>query len=279
MAKTRSNVRHLTAATTGVTRSFGADVKRVRLARGLTQKQLGTASGYSESYVSKVESGLKVPSARFAKGCDLAFGTGDLFAENLRKLLHGERVPEWFAPYIDLEARADRIMDFSPVFPMGMLQTEDYARAVFASGALAAKGEDTSRSLAARMERRALLDREDAPRLWVVITESCLRAPVAPSAVMRKQLDHLAEMSDHPRVTLQVMPYAAGPTPATVPFTLLRNDGDWTVYSEFPFGGRAYEDPEYVAECMDMYDLIRARALSPEDSAPRVREISREVYQ
>ncbi|WP_425329702.1 Scr1 family TA system antitoxin-like transcriptional regulator [Streptomyces cacaoi] len=76
------------------------------------------------------------------------------------------------------------------------------------------------------------------------------------------------------------VPYAAGPTPSAVPYTLLRTDGGrWTVHSEFPFGGRAYDTPEYVSECMDMYDLLKARALSPDDSVSYVREISREVYQ
>ncbi|WP_431981262.1 helix-turn-helix domain-containing protein [Streptomyces qinglanensis] len=261
-----------------VARKFGEDIKQVRLARKLTQKQLGNGTGYSEGYVSRAEAGIRLPSERFAAGCDKVFGTGSLFAEQLRRLLQGDRVPEWFVPYTDLEARADRILDYSPAFPIGILQTPEYAEAVFRTGPLAARGEDISPPLAARVARRKLLDKEDAPLLWVVITESCLRTPVGPASVMRGQLEHLAEMADHPRVTIQVLPHRAGATPSTVPFTLLRAESKWSAYCEFPHDGRTYEGDQVVAECIDLYDLIRARALSPEESVPYIQEIS-EVYQ
>ncbi|WP_019357620.1 helix-turn-helix domain-containing protein [Streptomyces sp. AA1529] len=255
------------------TQGFGADVKRVRLARRLTQKQLGNATGYSEGYVSRVEAGKKSPSEKFAAGCDLAFGTGDLFSEQLRRILYGERVPEWFAPYVELEAKADRILDYSPVFPMGILQTEAYARAVFRAGPLAAKGEDTTPSLAARLDRKALLDRPTPPLLWVVLTESCLRTRVGGPALMQEQLGYLARLAQHPRVTLQVLPYRAGAYPCTTPFTLLRSGG-WCAYSEFPVGGRSYDAQDFVTECMDLFDLIRARALGPDESVSFIQEIS-----
>ncbi|MGI5347639.1 helix-turn-helix domain-containing protein [Streptomyces sp. CA-250714] len=261
-----------------VARRLGEDIKQVRLARKLTQKQLGHGTGYSEGYVSRVEAGIRLPSERFAAGCDKVFGTGSLFAEQLRRLLHGDRIPEWFAPYIDLEERADRILDFSPIFPMGMLQTPEYAEAVYRAGAMAARGEDFGPALAARITRRKLLEKKDAPLLWVVFTESCLRTPVGPASVMRGQLEHLADVSEHPRVTIQVLPYKAGASPCPSPYTMLRADTKWSVYTEFPYGGRAYDDEQFAAACMDMYDLLRARALSPEESVRYIREIS-EVYQ
>ncbi|MFF8281453.1 helix-turn-helix transcriptional regulator [Streptomyces albus] len=261
-----------------VARRLGEDIKQVRLARKLTQKQLGHGTGYSEGYVSRVEAGIRLPSERFAAGCDKVFGTGTLFAEQLRRLLHGDRIPEWFASYIDLEERADRVLDFSPIFPMGMLQTPEYAEAVYRAGSMAAHGEDFNPALAARINRRKLLEREGAPLLWVVFTEACLRTPVGPASMMRGQLKHLEEVSQHPRVTIQVLPYKAGASPCPSPYTLLRADMKWSVYTEFPHGGRAYDDERFAEACMDMYDLLRARALSPEESVSYIREIA-EVYQ
>jgi hypothetical protein len=213
---------------------------------------------------------------KFAEACDLTFGTGGLFAESLRRVLSGERVPEWFAPYIALEARADKILDFSPMFPMGMLQTEAYARAVLQAGRLTAQGEDVDSVLAARLDRRALLDGRDALKLWVVLTEGCLRTPVGPPDVMREQLDHLTDLAQHPCVTIQVLPFSAGASPCTCPYTMLRSEGSWLAYTEFPHGGRSYDDDHFVAECMELYDLIRARALGPESSVTFVQNISKE---
>ena len=260
-------------------RRFGADIKQVRVARRWTQKQLAEYTGYSETYVSRVEAGHWLSSEEFARACDLVFGTGHLFADQLERLIKGDKIPEWFAPYVELEARADRILDFSPVFPMGVLQTAAYAEAVYRAGVLAAKGEDIGPSLAARMKRRGLLDKEGAPLLWVVLTEGCLRTPVGPPAVMRDQLAYIADLADHPRVTIQVLPYKVGATPCPTPYTLLHSESKWSAYAEFPYGGRAYDDEEFVMQCTDLYDLLRARALSPGESVSYVREISSEVYQ
>ena len=275
MARTQSNGDDLRGSP--VARRFGEDVKQVRLARKLKQLQLGKGTGYSEGYVSRVESGSWVPSEKFAAGCDRVFGTGHLFAERLRGLIEGDRVPEWFAPYVELEACADKIMDFSPVFPMGILQTAEYADAIYRAGVLAARGGHRAVDGCPTCATEAI-GKGDAPLLWVVLTQGCLRTPVGPSAVMRGQLEHLAEMAAHPRVTIQVLPYKAGATPCPSPYTLLRTESKWNAYTEFPYGGRAYDDDQFVAECMDLYDLIRARALSPDESASYVREIS-EVYQ
>ncbi|GAA2627495.1 helix-turn-helix transcriptional regulator [Streptomyces axinellae] len=274
MGKTGPGGNSLTGAE--VTRRFGADVRRVRLARGLKQHHLADGSGYSISYVSKVESGDKVPSEPFAEACDLILGTVDLFTEARRRLLSGENVPDWFVPYMALEAQADKILDFSPTFPMGMLQTEAYGRAVLQAGRLTAQGENVEAVLAARLDRRKLLESSTAPDVWVVLTESCLRTPVGPAAVMREQLDYLVEMAEHPRITMQVLPFSAGASPCASPYTMLRGDGKWMVYVEFPYGGRSYDDEPFLTECVELYDLIRARALGPEASIECIRNISKE---
>ncbi|MGG7573894.1 Scr1 family TA system antitoxin-like transcriptional regulator [Streptomyces sirii] len=107
---------------------FGRDIRQVRLTRKLTQKHLAKATGYTDGYVSKVESGtlLPRPSMKFAKGCDTVFGTGELFAGLLRRIEEGDH-PSWFVPYAHLERKASRILDYSTSLVVGILQTEEYA--------------------------------------------------------------------------------------------------------------------------------------------------------
>ncbi|WP_327702708.1 helix-turn-helix domain-containing protein [Streptomyces decoyicus] len=102
---------------------FGRDVKQVRLARKITQRNLGRAAGYSEAYVSRVEAGkmLPRPSARFAKGCDTAFGTGELFEGLLRRIDEGDH-PSWFVPYLNLERKASRILTYETNLITGIVQ-------------------------------------------------------------------------------------------------------------------------------------------------------------
>lgn len=167
--------------------SFGEDVKRVRQARGLTQKHLGTGAGFSEGHVSRVEAGLVVPSQRFAEGCDKTFGTGDLFATALRRLVDGEH-PAWFAPHIDAEREASVIHDYSIAFITGLLQTEDYARSVLEQGMLLLPHEEVAAQVRSRMRRREIWERPNPPRAWVILHEACLRAQVGSPRVMADQI-------------------------------------------------------------------------------------------
>jgi transcriptional regulator with XRE-family HTH domain len=144
--------------------ALGEDVRRVREARGISQSGLGGATGYSKSYVSKVESGSVFPSERFVKGCDKAFGTGDLFARQHRRITEGEH-PAWFAPFIQTERLADSIEDYSTLFIFGLLQTPAYARAALEASAPGAAPRDIEAKVAGRIRRRAILERED-PRAY-----------------------------------------------------------------------------------------------------------------
>ena len=251
----------------GALPSFGEDVKRVRLARGLHQKHLGTGAGYSEGYVSKVESGTIVPSPRFAEGCDLVFGTGDLFASQLRRITEGES-PSWFAPYLDLERAASAIRDFSTIFVIGLLQTEAYARAALRGGRAAVPDREIDAMTVGRLRRREILEGPKPPRVWVVLYEACLRARVGSSRTMAEQLGHVvAEAERHPTLTVQVLPYTAAETTISAPYTLLEVPGGRpVVYVEGPQGGRPYEAAEAFAYSADLFDRLRASALSPQDS-------------
>ncbi|NGO67445.1 helix-turn-helix domain-containing protein [Streptomyces boncukensis] len=253
---------------------FGEDVKRVRLARGLQQKHLGTGTGYSEGYVSKVESGTIVPAPRFAEGCDRVFGTGDLFARQLRRLIEGE-APSWFAPYMDAEREASEIQEYCIAFVLGLLQTEKYARSVFERGPLPLTREEIEARVTSRLRRREILERPRPPEVWAILHEACLRMRVGSARVMADQLGHILDALQHfPTLTVQVLPYEAAAGAPSTPFTMLEiPESSPVVYVEGPQGGRPYDAKEAMANSRRQMNHLRASALSPQDSLAYVSAI------
>ncbi|MEV1005762.1 helix-turn-helix transcriptional regulator [Streptomyces sp. NPDC049881] len=242
---------------------FGEDLKEVRLGRKLTQEHVATGTGFSRTYVSKVESGSVFPSDKFASKCDLVFGTHGMFERLRRRIVESDH-PSWFAPVVQMEREATRILDFSATLVMGLLQTEDYARAIFRSANPRASEEVIEAKVAARLRRREVFEREDPPELWVLITESCLRCQVGSADIMKAQIGHLITCTDSPYINMQVLPLSAGaPNGAMESFTLLTFDNAPTrLYSDGPAGGSVYESPQVVRSNVSSYDRLRAHALS-----------------
>ncbi|REK90920.1 XRE family transcriptional regulator [Streptomyces inhibens] len=258
---------------------FGRDIRQVRLARKLTQKHLGKATGYSEGYVSKVESGtlLPRPSEKFAKGCDTVFGTGELFAGLLRRIDEGDH-PSWFVPYLKLERKASRILAYSASVVLGLLQTEDYARAIFRSYFSREKAEAIEGKVAARLRRRDVFELDAPPLLWTILDEACLRTVVGGAEVMAGQLEYLLTAAESTHLNLQVMPFSAGaPAASTKPFIVLRfTDSPTVLYTETRVGGRMHDSAQTVDAALDDYDLLRAHALSPDQSLTVIKSLLKE---
>ncbi|WP_329128582.1 helix-turn-helix transcriptional regulator [Streptomyces caniferus] len=258
---------------------FGRDIRQVRLARKLTQKHLGKATGYSEAYVCKVESGtlLPRPSEKFAKGCDLTFGTGELFTGLLRGIDEGDH-PSWFVPYLNLERKASRILDYSTDLVMGILQTEGYAQAIFRSYFSQGEANVIEGKVEARLRRREVFALDSPPVLWTILHEACLRTVVGGAEVMAGQLEFLLESAASPHVKLQIMPFSAGaPAASTRPFTVLRfTDSPTVLYTETRVGGRMHDSAQTVDAALDDYDLLRAHALSPDRSVALIKTLLKE---
>jgi hypothetical protein len=132
-------------------------------------------------------------------------------------------LPNWFEVYIGLEEAASRIRAYEVQFVPGLLQTEDYARAVTLLGHPDAPGHEVERRVGLRMRRQSLLDADEPPHLWAVVDEAVLRRPLGGAPAMRKQLEHLIEMTESPNITLQVVPFElGGHAAAGGPFSILR---------------------------------------------------------
>ncbi|MFH8679637.1 Scr1 family TA system antitoxin-like transcriptional regulator [Streptomyces lydicus] len=256
---------------------FGQDVRQVRLGRKLTQKHLGNVTGYTDAYISMVESGKLKASEKFANGCDMAFGTNGLFAGLLRRIDEGDH-PSWFVPYLKLEGKASRILTYETNLVTGIVQTEDYARAVFRVANPRASAEGIEDKVEARLRRREVFEREDPPHLWIILHEACLRTVVGGTKVMAEQLDHLLAIAPSPQVELQVLPFSAGiPATSTMPFIVLRfPDSPTVLYTETRVGGRMNDSAQTVDSALDDYDLLRAHALSPDNSVALIKTLLKE---
>ncbi len=123
---------------------------------------------------------------------------------------YGDVLPSWFQAYLGLEAAAALIRTYELQFVPGLLQTEDYARAVVLLGHSRAAAAEIDRRVTLRMRRQEVLHGEDPPQLWAVVDEAALRRPIGGVAVMRQQLSALIEATRLPNVRLQVVPFAAG---------------------------------------------------------------------
>lgn len=187
-------------------------------------------------------------------------------------------LPGWFSMYVSLEGAASLIRSYEPHFVPGLLQTEDYARGVLESGAIGAtRPEDIARHVALRLRRQALLTREDAPRIWVVMDETAVRRPVVGPQVMRAQIDRLLEAMELPHVTLQIAPFSAGPHPGTYgPFVLFRfamPELPDMVYSEYLTGAVYLDARIEVTSYLEVMDRMAAQAAT----AHRTKEILRDL--
>jgi transcriptional regulator with XRE-family HTH domain len=139
---------------------------------------------------------------------------------------YGDVLPQWFRAYMDLESAATLIRSYEGQFVPGLLQTDDYMRAVMHGARLDESTEDVGRRVRLRMARQTLLTREQPPRLWAVVDEAARRRPVGSPAIMRGQLERLIDATKLPNVTLQVLPFDSGAHPAMASsFSILRFAG------------------------------------------------------
>ncbi|MHB9857946.1 helix-turn-helix domain-containing protein [Streptomyces sp. YIM S03343] len=187
-------------------------------------------------------------------------------------------LPEWFSLYVSLEGAARIIRSYEPHFVPGLLQTEDYARAVMEAGTIGQIGEEAiERHVSLRMTRQKLLERTDPPRLWVIMDETVLARPVSiHGQVMREQLDKLLEFSEREHITLQFAEFRDGPHPGTyAPFSLFRfaePELPDMVFTEYLTGALYLDSRNEVSAHLEVLDHMTARAASVERTKQLLRE-------
>ena len=207
---------------------LGARLRRLREEAGISRQEAAAAIRSSESKISRMELGRTMTKARDLTDLVLLYGVNDeAEREDMRSLsqygcvpgwwqAYGDAVPAWMKHFLGLEQAATLIRSYDVQFVSGLLQTRDYARAVFSLFGRPPV-ERAHRQLEVRMRRQEILHRADPPHVWALIDEATLRRPVGGTAVMRAQIEHLLEISQLPHVNIQVLPFRAGGHAAACP--------------------------------------------------------------
>ncbi|MFJ2414263.1 helix-turn-helix domain-containing protein [Streptomyces brevispora] len=254
---------------------YGWELRRQREAHGLKQHQLGEIIFCTGSLIGQIETTKKIPTRDFSERVDAALGTGGVFSRLMGLVLRSQ-LPTWFQPYADMEARAAYISTYQAQLVYGLLQTEDYARAVLATG----MPDGLDSLVAARMERQRIVERERPPLAWAVLDEAVLHRPIGGDEVMRAQLARLLDFVNNRWMRIQVLPFAAGEHSSLAgSFNLLRFDDDPDiVYTEDLISGHMTASPDTVREGSLRYAHLQAAALSVEESAALIARVMEERY-
>ncbi|WP_344384793.1 helix-turn-helix transcriptional regulator [Streptomyces thermolineatus] len=247
---------------------FGMQSRALRERLGMTQAELAGHIGYSESLVRMVERGERRPRPDYVERVDKALqAQGVLVAAT--PFLRQDRYPPWFIEYVETEANAVSLYSYSTHVLHGLLQTEEYARAVFSARCPTLDDEEVENRVVARLDRQSLLNRRPAPTLGFVIEEWVLRRPVGGRAALKAQLHRLLECAAMRNVTVQVMPVERESHAGfDGPMTLLETPEARRLGYVEGQGVSTFVTKETEVSVLERrYGIIRTQALTTEDSA------------
>ncbi|MFE9960335.1 Scr1 family TA system antitoxin-like transcriptional regulator [Micromonospora sp. NPDC005299] len=240
---------------------FAGELRRLRGDAGLSQEALGERVNYSASLVAAVEQCRRPPREEFAQRCDEALRAGGLLVR-IRDALIRESLMPWFREWVTIEQEATTLRSFQPLVVPGLLQTEDYARALY-EGAAQLVGEEIEQPLAARLARQEVLNRPGPPQFVAVLDHTVLERPVGGPKVMREQLRHLVEVGRRPRVHLHLVPRDVGAYPGLNGAFVLATppDGDDVGYLDNQLQGTIVERTVDVNSLRQIWESVRAEAM------------------
>ncbi|CAL9483530.1 helix-turn-helix domain-containing protein [Streptomyces sp. enrichment culture] len=250
-----------------VVQAVGRLLRVCRESAGVSVPELAEALGYGEDMIRKIERGARIPRPEFLDSADTflkAQGHLRAFREDMRKARYPKKVRE----LAELEGRAVEMLLYSNHNIHGLLQTEEYARALLRTWRPAYSPDQLERMVGARMARKSVFDRSPAPELSFVQEEVTLRRPVGDRMVLRRQLEHMLEVAQLPFVELQVMPTSRANHPGTGGRiqVLKFADGTGMGRTDGDFLGRPVSNPRQLRILDLRYGIIRAQALPPEES-------------
>ncbi|MER7790849.1 helix-turn-helix transcriptional regulator [Streptomyces sp. NPDC097640] len=249
-------------------RGFGKQLKLFREQAGLTRAELGLLIGYSVDQVASVECGRRIPKPELVDKADEVLDAGGVLAA-MKEELAQARYPAFFRDAARLEAVAAEVQAYDTHVIKGLLQTEDYARAVLGMRRPLLDEEIVEQRVAARMERQVIFGARPAPLLGFVIEECVLRKPIGGVQVLRGQLEHLLLVGEKRNVEIQVMPLGREDSAGLDgPFTLMTpKGGEQLAYLEGQGRSALLTDREEVHIIAARYGIIRAQALNPRESS------------
>lgn len=266
-------------------RRLAAELRRLRERAQLTIEDVAEKLECSTSKISRIETEHVGVSPKDARELLKLYGVPDDQLEALVQLSKEARKKGWWHAYnevftgafVGLEAEASSLRAYQALLVPGLMQTQDYMRAVIRAARPDATAAQVDKRVKARLARQQLITEPDPPSYWAVIDEAVLCRSVGGGEVMRAQLEWLAERATTlPHVTIQVLPFAAGAHAGMEgPFLILgfpeQADPD-VVYVDNTTAGIYLEEPAEILRYTLMFDHLRAAAMSPDESVRRIAE-------
>ena len=268
---------------------LGTQLRRLREARGITREDAGYRIRASESKISRMELGRVGFKERDVTDLLAMYGVDDVVERDALVTLareanaagwwhqYADVLPDWFQTFVGLEEAASVLRVYEVQFVPGLLQTAGYARAIMARGWPNAPEDEIKRRVNMRITRQELLRKQGGPRFWAVVDEAALRRPVGSPEVFRSQLEHLVEVTQDSRITLQVTPFRSGAHTAEAgAFTIMRfPDADLpdVVYLEQLTSALYLDKREDVERYSEVMERLSVESEPPERTADLLRDM------
>ncbi|MFB9234712.1 helix-turn-helix domain-containing protein [Plantactinospora siamensis] len=269
-------------------RRLGAELRRRRETAGVTIESVAEELECSASKISRIETGHTSATPRDVRDMLRIYGVVGAESDELVQIAREARQKGWWHPYstvltgayVGMEAAASSIRAYEQQVVPGLLQTEEYAKAMIRAARPDIADEEVDQRVRVRLGRQSLLSQDDPIDLWVVLDEAVVSRPVGGDTVMRTQLARLVEAAELPNVTLQILPFeAGGHAGMDGTFTILdfpeAGDPD-VVYAENATGGLFLEKSEELQKYIFIFDHIRAAAIPPEESVALIAKLAEE---
>jgi transcriptional regulator with XRE-family HTH domain len=271
-------------------RRLGQELRRLRELKGMTAEEVAERLLVSQSKISRLENGRRSISQRDVRDlCGVYEVEDQRIVESLMQMAKDSRQQGWwhafgdipYSVYIGLETDAESLRVYEPQIITGLLQTRAYAEAIIRGGSPETSEPEIDKRVQVRLRRQDRITAEKDPlRLWVVLDEASLRRLVGTRQVMREQLEHLAEMSQAPHITVQVLPFDVGAHPGlNGQYSILEfSDAadSSVVYIEGVTSDLYLEKPHDVQKYTVMYEHLRAQALNVDQSRQLIEDVAKE---
>ncbi|MFJ3665543.1 helix-turn-helix domain-containing protein [Streptomyces sp. NPDC090106] len=259
-------------------RCFGRQMKLLRESAGLTQAQLGERVGYGEAQIAAVEQGRRIPKPDLIDAADRAVGARGVLGA-MKEEVAKAQYPGFFRKFVSYETEAAELHAYDAHLVNGLLQCEDYMRAVFEMWRPLLDVETVEQRVLARLDRQRLLCRRPKPLLSFVIEEHVLLRPLGGQEVRRAQLEHLLLLGHERHIEIQVMPTDRDEHAGVAgPFTLiLTGAGRRMAYTEVQSHSALCMEPAKVQGFESTYGVLRAQAKTPRESLAWIEKLLGEL--
>jgi len=273
-------------------RRLAAELRALRESAQMTREDVADRTGINTVTLYRIENARVRPQARTLMTLLDLYEVADDRKAELVVLLRDARqrgwlqayeslLPQQYTTYIGFEAEASAVWNYESLFVPGLLQTEDYVRAVTRAGLPTASDDEVNRRVEVRMQRQRVLAGSSPIELWAIVDEAALRRQVGGSDVMRAQLGHLVEAAGLPHITLQVIPYSAGAHAGMLgSFVIMQFDDEAVpdvIYLDNMAGNLFLESDVEVRRYRLAFEHLRADAMSADGSRAHVAAIRDEM--